>query len=332
MISRHLSISLTVATLAALLAVTRADAVPEGFGASTPGGAGNPIVHVTNLNDSGPGSLRAALSAGNRTIVFDVAGDIVLTEPLTVRAFVTIDGLSAPEPGITLRNRGLLIRGSRGAHDVIVRGLRIRDAVGDGITIAGGTYNVLIEHVSVAGSSDGNVDITEDSHDVTIAWSVIAGPGKNMLIKYGASRVTLHHNAFVHGSGRNPQARMNDTTKATATDTTLDMRNNIVANWASSGTVVWYGPWANVVDNFYSHSDDALEVIAARAYVAGNVSGDGQDLNGCGTEPAPFPAPFVETADACTAALLVLEQVAVRPLDGVDLAALAAVNLTGCTP
>src|SRR5918992_3223496 len=109
--------------------LTRADAQAyQGFGTSTSGGLAGVTVRVTNLNDSGPGSLRDAVSKGHRTVVFDIAGDIVLKRTLQVRgAFITIDGFSAPSPGITLRRFGLSISGERGAHDVIVRGIRIRD-------------------------------------------------------------------------------------------------------------------------------------------------------------------------------------------------------------
>src|SRR6476659_10998443 len=90
----------------------------QGFGAGTPGGSGKPVVHVVNLADSGAGSLRDAVSAGNRYVVFDVAGDIPLVSDVFVRgAFVTVDGSTAPAPGITLRTHGLSISGDRGAHD-----------------------------------------------------------------------------------------------------------------------------------------------------------------------------------------------------------------------
>ena len=168
----------------------------QGFGADTPGGAGRPIVRVTNLDDSGPGSLRAAVSGGARTVVFDVAGDIVLTSLVRVRgAFITIDGASAPPPGITLRGHGLGFVGTDGTHDVIVRSLRIRAAVEDGIGIAYGAHNILLEHLSIQGSSDGNIDITTGAHDITVAWCILgtpAGDSKNMLVKYEA---VPHHAA-----------------------------------------------------------------------------------------------------------------------------------------
>ena len=96
----------------------------QGFGASTPGGSAGAIVRVTNLNNSGPGSLREAVAGGNRTVVFDVAGTITLTSEITIRdSFTTVDGLSAPGPGVTLRNAGLIVRGP--GHDIVIRGLRI---------------------------------------------------------------------------------------------------------------------------------------------------------------------------------------------------------------
>jgi pectate lyase len=301
----------------------------------TPGGSGGTVIHVTNLNDSGPGSLRDAVKRGNRTIVFDVAGEIHLTSAIRVTgAFITIDGFSAPSPGITLKGAGLSLHGTKGAHDVIIQGVRIRDANAtastDGITIAYGAYNVVVDHVSIDGSIDENIDISEGSHDVTVSWSILSGNGKNMLIKYNPSRVTLHHNIFTESTTRNPQARI-DNAGTPATDTTLDMRNNIVWDWGNGhGTLVWYGPRANVVDNYYSSSNDAITVISARAYVQGNVGADNGDLNRVGNEANPFPAPLVDTQDACTAANLVLADAGVAPLDLIDLQHLSAISLPLC--
>src|SRR5262245_8066784 len=173
--------------------------VYEGFGTSTPGGAGGTVVHVTNLSNTGPGSFRAAVEAvaSHRIIVFDVGGTIELTSAVTVKgSFLTIDGFTAPDPGITLHAGALVIRGDKGAHDVIVRGIRVRDTPLDGIQVANGAYNVVIDHVSVHGSGDGNLDITEESHHVTVSWSILTAPTskKNMLIKYNARNISLHNN------------------------------------------------------------------------------------------------------------------------------------------
>lgn len=324
----------------------------EGFGAATPGGSGGDIVRVTNLNDSGPGSFREAVSQGNRTVVFDVGGEIVLSSAVRVTgAFITVDGDSAPSPGITLRGAGLSLHGTKGAHDIIVQGIRIRNANAtastDGITIAFGAYNIVVDHVSICCSADGNLDITFDSHDVTVSWSILAGNGKNMLIKYDPSRVTLHHNIFTESTTRNPQVRVDDF-GTQATDTTVDMRNNIVWDWGSGyGTLVWYGPRANIVSNFYSSAGgdkrDTLTVCKgecnggdpasfARAYVNGNFSADNLrfDINAEGNELNAFPAPLVDTQGACTAANLVLADAGVRPLDLIDQQYLSTITIPSC--
>jgi hypothetical protein len=335
-----LAVGLSLATVARAPRAVDA-ATPEGFGAATPGGAGGAVVRVTTLADSGAGSLRSALASGHRTVVFDVAGDIVLSSDVHVRGpFVTIDGSTAPAPGITLRNHGLFILGTEGAHDVIARGLRVRNAAGDGIHVARGAYNVLIEHVSVHGSGDGNIDITE-VRDVTVAWSILAEPAgtqKNMLIKYAPSRITLHHNLFVAAQQRNPQVRIDDA-GTPATTTTLDMRNNVVWDWRGGyGTQVWYGPRANVVRNFYasplsSSGEQAKAVVVsngAHAYVEGNVSGDDVNVNSAGTETGPFPAASVTTQTACEAAAAVLGGAGLRPLDAVDRGYVSAVSIAAC--
>jgi hypothetical protein len=343
---------LAVALVAAAVLPVSAQPAYQGFGASTPGGADGAVVRVTTLADDGPGSLREALADGNRTIVFDVAGEIVLTDHLWVRgAFVTIDGLSAPAPGITLKNFGLVIRGSRGAHDVIVRGLRVRNAAVDGIQVAYGAYNVIVDHVSVHGAGDGDIDITEDSHDVTVSWSILAEPasGKTMLIKYNPARVTLHHNLFVKGLTRNPNVAI-DNTGTPAEATTLDMRNNVVFDWGIGwGTLLHNGARANVVANFFASPGSSPSVqqkallvtpwtprdpTGARVYATGNVSGDvlRRDLNSLGTETSAFEAPLVETQEACVAALRVLAEAGVRPLDALDQQYLASVVLRPCPP
>ena len=327
----------------------------QGFGADTPGGANGDVVRVTTLADAGPGSLREALGDGNRTIVFDVSGVIELRDHLYVRgAYVTIDGHSAPPPGITLSNFGLVIRGTRGAHDVIVRGLRIRRAAIDGIQVSYSAHHVVIDHVSIHGSGDGNLDITEGSRDVTVSWSILAEPAgesKNVLIKYNPSRVTLHHNLFVGARQRNPQVRMDDAGTA-ATDLTVDMRNNVVWNWRNGyGARIWFGARANVVNNYFGSPSSSPTgrlrgllvcrseceggaVAAARAWVDGNVGWESAHatINTLGTETAPFPAPAVATEPACAAAARVVAEAGAQPLDSIDQGHVGTVQASMCRP
>jgi hypothetical protein len=164
---------------------------------------------------------------------------------------------------------------------------------------------------------------------VTVAWSILSGTGKNMLIKYGASRVTLHHNLFIGNGSRNPQARVDDQ-GGVAADVTLDMRNNVVWAWTGYGTLVWEGAWANVVNNYYGASRNAVQVVSARAFVRGNETAQGGDINRPGTEAAPFPAPAAALDTPCLGAQQALQEAGVRPLDEVDAFWVASVSLAAC--
>lgn len=97
----------------------------EGYGRFARGGRGGRVLHVTNLNDDGPGSLRAAVEAeGPRTVVFEVSGLITLESPLVVRnPYLTIAGQTAPGAGVCMRKFNL---GLYGTHDVVIRCLRVR--------------------------------------------------------------------------------------------------------------------------------------------------------------------------------------------------------------
>ncbi len=335
---------LTAASVGALL---RAGEVPaagaavyQGFGANTPGGTGQPVVHVTNRNDSGPGSLRDAVKQGNRTVVFDVGGTIALASPIKAKgAFLTIDGFSAPPPGISLINAGLLIAGIDNAHDVIVRGLRVRNAIGDGITIRDGAYNIVIDHVSIQGASDGSLDITQGAFDITVQWSILAEnvPTHNLLslVDYQALRVTFHHNLFVKGQSRNPHSGWDNTFATFPPDTVTDIRNNLIWDFTDYGTVILNNTQSNVVQNFYYSTTQPSAGRALRVpptggghvYAQGNYSLNGADVDSQGNRPQPFLASPVDTTDACTAAQQVRATAGVRSLDAIDLLYLSTIAL-----
>jgi hypothetical protein len=370
-LARLLALAAAVATLLLAPAAGTADEpvigcegiTAEGFGAGAVGGR---QVHVVeSLDDSGPGSLREAVAGEDRCIVFAVAGEIVLQDHIWIRhPFLTIDGLTAPPPGITLVGRGLAIRGTlephpppgfdspADAHDVIVRGLRVRDSTEDNIQVAYGAYNVVIDRVSAGNPGDGNLDITFDAHDITVSRTIIGPGGKSMLIKYQTSRVSLHHNLFVQSGSRNP-AVANDNAGTPAMDTMVDARNNVVWDWGTgSGTAVHHGARANVVGNLYvspwSDATDGRRAVVvcpgelcpwsdagsgAWAYVADNLVGHPMslDVNSVGNAAAPFDAPALTTGPVCAAARAVLEQAGMRPLDVLDAALLAPISLDVCT-
>lgn len=254
--------------------VSRADAFHaplEGFGATTSGGSGKPTSYVTNLNDAGPGSFRDAVSSGDRYIVFKVAGTISLkTDVRVYGAFITIDGLSAPSPGITLKNHGLLLLGSNGAHDVIVRGLRVRNSLGcdsckdygGGILVGLEAYNIVVDHVSVQGSQNFALSVNKGAWNVTIQWSLLAenqaGAPQLLSLLSGVPSpngrsskwVTLHHNAFIKAYERMPKIVYSETGQK-ANETHVDFSNNLIWDWGWAATYVYKGTRSNVVGNYY---------------------------------------------------------------------------------
>jgi hypothetical protein len=331
----------------------------EGFGAATPGGAGKAVYTVTSLGAAGPGTLADAVSQGNRYVTFAVAGVIQLTNPIRVKgSFITIDGFSAPAPGITLHGAGLYLMNKSstygfdyGTHDIIVRGIRVRNSIDDAFRVAYSAYNIVFDHVSASGAGDGSIDITEDSHDVTVQWSIFANPlsQKNSLIAYRAARITMHHNLFIDSDDRNPAVSFSyEGTPSSAV--TLDFRNNVVWGWDSVGSRILYGSQANMVNNYYdpaggrvwntlivcrpgaswaicNHGDPKL---FARAYVTGNlgVGITASELNAAGAESAAFAAAPVSTQSACAAARQVQAAAGVLSHDAVDTQSLAAVHIS----
>jgi pectate lyase len=337
-------VALAVVVVALVPRVGATQAAYEGFGAATPGGAGRPVYRVTNLNNSGPGSLRDALSQSNRYIVFDVGGTINTPSEIVVRgrSFITIDGSTAPAPGITLDGGGGLSLHD-GSHDIIIRHIRVRNAQDDGFRVYN-AHDIVFDHVSAYNSGDGNLDITEGAYNVTVQWSLFRqeGGSANMLIGYGAHHVTLHHNLFWAGE-RNPMVDGDFTN----TLFMADVRNNIIWNWGDNGGRQWgFGTgvdrsgWANVINNFYeahgSYPDLgrlALELNhnggTAQVFTSGNVSGNGANVNR-GNVSAPFPASLVTTEPTCTAAARVLREAGALPLDSIDWSFVSQVALGGC--
>ena len=128
----------------------------EGAGRFARGGRGGSVIRVTNLEDSGPGSLRAAIEAeGPRTIVFDVGGTIRLRSPLRIReGRITIAGQTAPGGGITVRDQPLTIE----ADDVVIRFIRAR--LGDETGVEADAFStvrgrrIIVDHVSASWSVD----------------------------------------------------------------------------------------------------------------------------------------------------------------------------------
>lgn len=162
----------------------------EGYGALARGGRGGEVLFVTNLNDSGPGSLRAAVEAsGPRTVVFRVGGTIVLESYLRItNPYITIAGQTAPGGGITLRQDGTVRLGLLrvDTHDVVIRHIRSRpgpyvlqnesdtgSCCNDAIDIGNNAYNVIFDHVSASWGTD-EVFSINNANNITIQWSIVS--------------------------------------------------------------------------------------------------------------------------------------------------------------
>ena len=269
----------------------------EGFGAQTPGGRAGRVVEVTNLNDSGPGSLRQALEveAGPRTVVFRTGGTIALNSRIKMAgeadSFVTVAGQTAPGDGIQLKNWGVQIRD--GAHDIVIRHLRIRPGNGSGafttdidpleIWGSGGShvYNIVVDHVSLEWAMDENSSAYAWATDITYQWCSLAealldgqnhAPAKGFLASGGPphpDNLTFHHNLFAHNPDRSPKIEF----------AAADLVNNVIYNWGGNNNSKFgLGARINLVNNVYlkgpdsfaAFNDIAWVVDNARLYVSGN--------------------------------------------------------------
>lgn len=248
-----LSICLACLLLAGLVtfqpissAAPEAAAIPafpgaEGFGSTTPGGRGGKVIFVTNLNDSGEGSLRAACDAeGPRIVIFRVSGLITLASPITVKnPYLTIAGQTAPGDGICLRNFTFNIA----THDVVVRYLRSRlgdtsAQEADSITLVSGAREVVLDHCSATWSIDESLSLAGNVSNVTVQWCLIGDAlnhSKHAKGDHGygsLSRangpVTWHHNLWAHNNSRNP--RLGDN-YGRPPFPTFDVRNNVMYDY-----------------------------------------------------------------------------------------------------
>lgn len=246
--------------------VPPADALPafpgaEGFGAKATGGRGGEVYHVTNLEDSGPGSFRDAVSKGPRIVVFDVGGFIDLKSKLSVASNITIAGQTAAGEGITVRNEQVSFSGST---NVIVRYIRFRGGLAsprgrDTVAIEKGS-NMIFDHVSASWGRD-EVFSINNSQNITVQYSIIAEGllphSMGGLIQWNT--ISLHHNLYSANNDRNPKAKDK-----------VDFVNNVVYNWGSWGFVAGDSAGrsdANLIGNYFiaGPSTKRLDVAVGRA-------------------------------------------------------------------
>ena len=252
---------------AAAAPVVKAFPTAEGFGANAVGGRGGRVIEVTNLNDSGEGSLRSAMEAsGPRICVFRVSGTITLKNAIRVSTpYLTVAGQTSPG-GVQIKGTGQPdgdwgVWFVNGAHDIVVRHLRVRmggnmkhDA-GNNLLFYGtaepGIHDVIVDHCSVSWGSDTQLDWYGSYLDrATFQWNIIAEclHGQHIGGNRAPKNITLHHNLYANLGSRTPLMQHADV---------FDFRNNVIYNWSGNNASV-FGQFAlntsafgNVVNNLW---------------------------------------------------------------------------------
>jgi len=211
----------------------------EGFGRFAKGGRGGMVIEVTNLNDSGSGSLRAAVEAlGPRIVVFRVGGTITLASDLVIsNPNITIAGQTAPGDGILIKNGEIAIK----ASEVIIRFVRSRPGFNtfntDGFSIAGS--NVILDHCSTSWSTDEGISII-GGRNITVQWCIAAEglfgssrESKGIFARGSNTRdISIHHNYMISNNNRNPLGKG----ESNSTPQVLDFVNNLVVYGTGRGT------------------------------------------------------------------------------------------------
>lgn len=253
---------------------------------------------MTNLDDSGPGSLRAAIEdeEGPRIVVFEVGGIITLERDLTINSEtqqITIAGQTAPYPGITIRNHKFAMSGAR---DAVMRFLRLKVSNMSGETSDGtgmsGSDNSIMDHLSVGWSLD-EAFSSRTAHNITLQRTMLeealnqaghknypVGSRHGFAASVGGDIASFHHNLLAHCAGRNWSMAGGLSNGVYAGR--LDFTNNVVYNWDNRTTdggahevnfVANYyrgGPATRNL-NFLNPQHEKLGTSTQRYYVAGNI-------------------------------------------------------------
>jgi len=196
----------------------------EGYGAYATGGRGGQVVHVTNLNAAGTGSLADAVSQSGRFVVFDVGGVIDITgKSITIASNVTIAGQTAPGEGITIYGGRVI---ASNAKNVIIRYIRMRG--GKSVNSSkctltlDGCQNLIMDHCSVSWGPWDNVHI-KDANNITWQYCINSEgiePQRFGSITDGTRNWTIHHCLWANNKSRNPKMKC-----------FLQYYNNVVYNY-----------------------------------------------------------------------------------------------------
>jgi len=276
----------------------------EGGGAYSFGGRGGKVIVVTNLNDSGEGSLRWACEQGGaRTVVFNVAGIIKIKTPLIIRApYITIAGQTAPGDGVCVAGESVWIN----THDVVIRYMRFRRGetyVGRRDDAIGGNPigNIMIDHVSASWGLDENMSMYRHMYNDSTGKQEVKLGTVNITIQnsifsealdtwnhafgstLGGENCAFVRNLWADNAGRNPSIGWNGV---------FNFANNVLFNWSNRSIDGGdYTAQYNIINNYFKPGPVTSKtepigyrilkpeagrsklpyVVFGRAYVKGNI-------------------------------------------------------------
>jgi hypothetical protein len=309
----------------------------QGFGKNVTGGRNGIVYHVTNLNDSGTGSFRDAVSSSNRIVVFDVGGYIPLATAVSVKSNITIAGQTAPGDGIGFRGGEISFAN---ASNIICRFIRVRpgsdtaSSTDDALSLFR-ARDVIIDHSSFEFGPWNNIDGVSDdwqNHpvtNITIQDSVIADPTGQQFGAHTesvASSWAWYRNIFASSHNRNPLAKANTVfvnnvlynySAGYTTHTSTRFSHDIVNNYFI------FGPASTGTDNTWFQVDKNQSI-----FYSGNLKDTDLDgvLDGAATTPFWYQGPGTVLASAWSS-----ETAAIPPLSAAS-AARVAISLAGPLP
>ena len=325
----------------------------QGFGQHATGGRNGTVYHVTNLNDSGAGSFRDAVSQSNRIVVFDVAGYIALGSAVSAKSNLTIAGQTAPGGGIGFSGGEISFAS---ASNIILRYVRVRPGsdtasdTDDALSLYR-AHNVIVDHSSFEFAPWNNVDAVSDDWqnfpvtDITFQDDLIADPTGQ---QFGAhtesvsSQWAWYRNLFANSHNRNPLAKINNVfvnnvlyncSAGYTTHTSTTFQHDIVGNYFI------FGPASTGTDNTWYQLDKNQSLYYSGNLKDTNLNGT---LDGASTTPywyqgtgtvlsAPWsPDTSVSTAlDAASAYRVVTSSAGALPRDPLDALVVSQVRTLG---